>query len=179
MAARSLADRICNNTLEWNLDGVDFFFAGHSPNDEGDWNGGHGVDPRFHKLVIQSVRQICGDSKTISYSTIRQPFSGENWSDHIDDEDIIMAIHPWVDYITIGSWGPLGDAQIERIKFLGIPMDKLGLMIKGYGSLAPAKQAVDQVKEMGMAGVTLWSINKENEYYQGELARRVAEWLYL
>ena len=36
-----------------------------------------------------------------------------------------------------------------------------------------------KVKDLGMAGVTLFSINSENEEYRGELARRVAEELYL
>ena len=36
-----------------------------------------------------------------------------------------------------------------------------------------------KVKDLGMAGVTLFSINCENEEYRGELAKRVAEELYL
>ena len=36
-----------------------------------------------------------------------------------------------------------------------------------------------KVKDLGLAGVTLFSINSENEEYRGELARRVAEELYL
>ena len=36
-----------------------------------------------------------------------------------------------------------------------------------------------KVKDLGMAGMTLFSINSENEDYRGELARRVAEELYL
>ena len=42
-----------------------------------------------------------------------------------------------------------------------------------------AQRVVEQVKELGMTGVTLFSINKENERYRGEYARSLAETLYL
>jgi hypothetical protein len=36
-----------------------------------------------------------------------------------------------------------------------------------------------QVKELGLAGITLFTINKENEEYRGQYARGLAETLYL
>ena len=44
--------------------------------------------------------------------------------------------------------------------------------------LETVQEAARLIKEKGMSGINLFSINKENEKYRGQYARMVAEALY-
>merc|ERR1712150_11206 len=95
------------------------------------------------------------------------------------DTAIISAVHPYLDFITLKApYGTLSQERLTEINFLGVPLSKIGLMI-GYFNIDSVSEIVDQVKELGLAGVSLFSINSENESYRGELAQRIAEALYL
>ena len=65
------------------------------------------------------------------------------------------------------------------MNFVGIPLSKIGIMMGYVPSSDSITEIVGQVKELGLAGVSLFSINWENIGYRGELAQRVAEALYL
>ena len=123
--------------------------------------------------VLRHLRGLVGNTKTISYSTLN--------STHDDpDIPIISAIHPYLDFITLNLSEPLSKEMLIEFDFLGLPLSKIGIMM-GWGELLSSDgihQIVGQVKELGMAGVSLYSINWENENYRGELAQMVAEALY-
>ena len=70
--------------------------------------------------------------------------------------------------------------MLTEIEFLGIPLSKIGVIMMGATAISESiSPLVEQVKELGMAGVSLPSINFENAGFRGELAARIAEELYL
>ena len=94
------------------------------------------------------------------------------------DTAIIAAVHPYLDFINL--WQPdFSEAALAEIEFLGIPLSKFGIMMAYNPSPDTISQTVEQVKALGLSGLSLFSINLENREFRGELARRVAEALYL
>jgi len=177
--AQMLAERIHNNIVDWNLDGVDFYHLDITPGNP--WSGSAqdpGTSATYAKAVLRHLRALVGNTKTISYSTRFHQFS----FDH-PDMAIISAIHPYLDFITLDlstPWTtsePLSEEMLIELDFLGIPLSKIGIMM-ALPSSDSIDQIVGQVKELGMAGVSLYSINAENESFRGELAQTVAEALY-
>merc|ERR1712110_719916 len=99
---------------------------------------------------------------------------GRNVAPSDPDIAIISAVHPYLDFITLMNPyefdEPLSEEMLIEFDFLGIPLSKIGIMM-GWGELLSSDgihQIVGQVKELGMAGVSLYSINWENENYRGE-----------
>ena len=82
--------RIIKNIEDWDLDGVDFFFAGTYSDDLSD----PGFNVAFHMKVIQKLRSLVGSSKSISYTTIRDPFSFQS-----HELAVIASCHTLLDYI--------------------------------------------------------------------------------
>jgi hypothetical protein len=170
--ADGLARRIYKNIVDWDLDGVDFLYAGNVNNG---FNGGPGNHVGYHLAVIKALRKLVRDTKTISYSTIHSPFGYTT-----TETAVIAACHRYLDYITIHSYsGPLTEGELQDIADLDVPLSKIGFMLMYNPSSDEAKAMVEQVKELGMAGITLFTINKENEQYRGHYARMLAEALYL
>jgi len=172
--AEHLAERIHKNIVEWNLDGVDFYHLAITP---GNYDSGPfqnpGTNAAYAMTVLRHLRGLIGNTKTISYSTLN--------STH-DDPDIaiISSIHPYLDFITLNLSEPLSEDMLIELDFLGIPLSKIGIMM-GWGEFPSSdsiNSIVGQVKELGLAGVSLFSINWENTSFRGELAQRVAEALY-
>ena len=66
--------------------------------------------------------------------------------------------------------------------FHGIPLSKVGAVLYP-GDLSPGYEQlnewVDKIKRRGLAGISLFSINKENNAYHGTYAKMIAELLYL
>ena len=69
---------------------------------------------------------------------------------------------------------------------IGIPLSKVGAIFVTEGdyeaewpSTEAVVQAVDTIKARGLAGISLFSINSENNRFYGEFAKMVAELLYL
>ena len=124
--------------------------------------------------VVRNLHGLAASWGTkISYSTLDSTLDSP-------DIAIISAIHPYLDFITLNLSEPLSEEMLIEFEFLGIPLSKIGIMM-GWGeelSSDSIYKIVRQVKELGMAGVSLHSINWENENFRGELAEMVAEALY-
>jgi len=70
--------------------------------------------------------------------------------------------------------------------FLGIPLSKIGAILYpegDYGFDWPSNEQVaewiNKIKARGLAGLSLFSINKENNRFRGDFAKIIAELLYL
>ena len=176
--ATHLAERIHKNIQDWNLDGVDFYHLDINPLQA--WSG-RGQDPgtsaTYAYAVLRHLRGLVGNTKTISYTTKPNYGLFERFLD--PDTAIISAVHPYLDFITLWSTEPLNENQLAEMNFVGIPLSKIGIMMGYVPSSDSITEIVGQVKELGLAGVSLFSINWENSGYRGELAQRVAEALYL
>merc|ERR1711892_359559 len=176
--ASQLAERISRNIEDWDLDGVDFFFTG---NEEPNWAEAPGFSVAYHMYVIRQVRALVGPSKTISYSTIHQPIS--TYFSH--EVAVIASSHAYLDFINLGGYSVdnvLSYEAIAQIEMFGVPLNKVGLVMNidhGVPELDEVQKIASQVKELGLSGINLFSINKENEKFRGEFARMVAEALYL
>ena len=177
--AKHLAERIHKNIVDWDLDGVDFYNLDVSNSYA--WSGERqdpGTSATYSMAVLRHLRKLVGNTKTISYSTISNwVFDSSEY--HFDpDTAIISAIHRYLDFITLSRVEPLSQEMLTDINFLGIPMSKIGIMMTQSWEDLPSSesisQIVGQVKELGMAGVSLYSINSENSEFRGALAARVA-----
>ena len=69
---------------------------------------------------------------------------------------------------------------------IGIPLSKIGAIFVTEGdyeaewpSTEALIEAVNTIKARGLAGLSLFSINSENNRFLGEFAKMVAELLYL
>jgi len=142
------------------------------------WSGSHqdpGTSGAYALAVLMNLRRLVGNTKTITYSTSRFSASGYLYYTQMA---IIATIHPHLDVINLDTYGALSQDQLADLELHNIPLSKIGLLTTRM-TMDLIGPIVDQVKDLGMAGVTLFSINSENEEYRGELARRVAEELYL
>jgi len=171
--AEHLAERIHDNIVDWNLDGVDFYHLAITPSGINGEFQKPGANAAYAMAVVRHLRGLVGNTKIISYSTLNSTR---------DDPDIaiISSIHHYLDFITLTLFEPLGEEMLIELDFLGIPLSKIGIMM-GFGRNLTSdaiNQIVGQVKELGMAGVSLHSINWENSNFRGELAKTVAESLY-
>lgn len=169
--AWKLANRIYKNIQDWDLDGVDFFFAGEYVDI---WSGRNGYNAAYHRAVIMELRELVGSTKTISYTTIIGGFGHKSF-----DIGVIASCHPFLDYINIGSYD---DESFTLLEMYGVPLNKVGLLLwkrtNGIPDTESAQEAVKVVKERGLSGLSLFSINKENERFRGQYARMVAGSLY-
>lgn len=169
--AWKIAKRIYQNIQDWDLDGVDFFFAGEYVDI---WSGKNGYNAAYHRAVIMELRELVGSTKTISYTTILGGFGHKSF-----DIGVIASCHPYLDFINIGSYD---NQTLTNLQMYGVPLNKVGLLLwkrtDGIPDSESAKEAAMIVKERGLSGLSLFSINKENERFRGQYARMVAEALY-
>jgi len=173
--AELLADRIYMNIRDWHLDGVDFYHLAVTSGDPESGPFQHpGTNAAYALAVVRHLRgRAASWGAKISYSTLNSTLDSP-------DIAIISAIHPYLDFITLSLSEPLSEEMLIELDFLGIPLSKIGIMM-GFGRNLTSdaiNQIVGQVKELGMAGVSLHSINWENSNFRGELAKTVAESLY-
>jgi len=170
--ATQLAYRIHKNIQDWDLDGVDFFFAGNYDV----WDAQPGYNVLYHMAVISNLRERVGSSKTISYSTIRSPFPYDSFT---HEAGVIAACHTYLDYINMPSDIVFNHEALAQLQRFGVPFSKVGVLLEGVGYESErVREIVNLVKEMGMSGINLFSINKENEEYRGEYAKMIAKALY-
>jgi len=193
--AIALAERIVKNVEDWDLDGVDFFFTGPQnsvqyyptttiPNYSMPGPGGSVV---YHYMAIKALRGLLPPGKTISYTTTHAVdfVNGEPYGHATLMETVIAACHPFLDSISFHAEKALDYQNLEAIEALGIPLSKLGAVFVKEGSeeLLPStvemEAAVMTIKERGLAGLSVFSINQENNLFRGAWARMVAELLYL
>jgi len=169
--AEKLAHRIYRNILDWDLDGVDFYHLGSYPgdNESGPFQN-PGANAAYAMAVLDKLRGL------VRHMTLSYSFLQYNYDDF--DIAIISAIHPYLDFITLSLNEPMGENLLLDLDFHGIPLSKIGIMINAKTNSDSINQIVGQVKELGMAGVSLYSINMENQMFRGELAKTVAETLY-
>ena len=109
VSADQLVDRIVKNVEDWNLDGVDFFFAGPQeaqfwiPQSDYDCCVRPGNSASYHLAVIKGLRTKLPKSKTISYTTTHDVIFkcefGNNYCGNIMNT-VIGATHPYLDWIT-------------------------------------------------------------------------------
>ena len=118
---------------------------------------------------------------TISYFTLdsgnygsKNHFGGDEIR---HDTAIISTVHPYLDLIDPSPIEQLGQEALTETLLLGILLSKVGEYPDTLGE--SASPMVSQVNELGMAGVSLFSISQENCWFRGELKTRVAEELYL
>jgi len=160
-----LARRIYKNIVDWDLDGVDFFWAGLESNELSNRNG---VNPTYHWAVVKELRRLVGPTKTISYTTIFGP-----------EVSMLASCHPFLDYINIYYYS---DYYLGDLELYNIPLSKIGILLWERDGEFPDTEAVQEaaklVKERGLSGLSLFSINQENERYRGQFARMIAETLY-
>ena len=109
-AAYYLATRIAKNIRDWDLDGVDFYFDG--PKEDQFWNPpgyeccvNPGNSAIYHLAVIKSLRRLLPKEKTISYTTTHDiDFSCYDlqfgYGCATIMETVIMAVHPYLDWIS-------------------------------------------------------------------------------
>merc|ERR1711892_720468 len=165
--ASQLARRISQNIEDWDLDGVDFFFAG---NDDPQGFSSPGYNAGYHMDVITKVRGLVDPSKTFSYSTIRQPFTNGLGNHEVA---VIAACHPYLDFINLNTYNSvLSYEVIAQLEMYGVPLSKVGIVLRGLPEMDKVNNIASQVKELGMSGINLFSINKENEKFRGEFAKR-------
>jgi len=200
--ASGLAHRIAKNIEDWNLDGVDFFFAGStegcmwSENPLASHCSTKGSSVLFHYTVIKLLRRLLPSSKTISYTTNHSvDFVSKEGHDHCHAnnnenpcgeanimEAVIAATHPFLDKFSFKAVKALDDENLDAMEVLGIPLSKLGAVFVNEDLDTPSsfevmKAKIAKIKERGLAGLSLFSINQENSRYRGEWARFVAGWL--
>jgi hypothetical protein len=150
--ARSLADRIYKNIVDWDLDGVDFFNAEAS---HCYWHEHcQGTSVPFHLEVIGRLRRLVGNTKTISYTTLHQPF-GYNSGYHYHERYVIAACHHLLDYITTGYGdNVLSPDTLDDLAFFGVPLSKIGLLLEidyDFPTSNATDTMIDQVRQINMA----------------------------
>merc|ERR1719367_2292662 len=185
--ASMFVDRIVRNVADWNLDGVDFIFAGAQ---EGCvWSSAgyphcnrQGNNVFFHYTVIKKLRRMLPPTKTISYTTTHcvnfvaelencggEP--GNNYYPHFEAtlmETVIAAAHPFLDKFSFNAATALDDENLDAMAALGIPLSKLGAVytMTSDPSFNEMQTAVEKIKERELAGLSLFSINQENTRYR-------------
>merc|ERR1712018_289132 len=190
--ASMLVDRIVRNVADWNLDGVDFIFAGAQEgcmwSSYGDSHcNKQGNNVFFHYAVIKKLRRLLPRTKTISYTTTHcVNFVGElencegepagkygypNFEATLM-ETVIAAVHPFLDKFSFNAATALDDENLDAMAALGIPLSKLGAVFPMFypdPSFNEMQTAVAKIKERNLAGLSLFSINLENSKYRGSL----------
>merc|ERR1719450_318850 len=202
VSARSLVSRIVKNVADWNLDGVDFIFAGAQEGCVWSSSGGtsycnrQGNNVFFHYAVIKRLRRLLPPTKTISYTTTHcVNFVGEmdkcetiagSYPDFEATimETVIAAAHPFLDKFSFNAASALDDENLDAMAALGIPLSKLGAVYfmpgdEDHPTFNEMQAAVEKIKERELAGLSLFSINQENNRFRGAFTRFVAELLYL
>ena len=93
---------------------------------------------------------------------------------------VIAASHPYLDWITLSAIC-INDENLDAMAAFGIPLSKVGVIFSNeyHYEVPEVTVAVEKIKDRGLAGLSLFSINKENNRFQGQFARTVAELLYL
>ena len=176
--ARFLAQRMANNVVEWDLDGVDIFTGGWYSSG----NVGYGKNVAFHYHVIKQLRKLLPADKTISYTIFTPPaiFEGSvvTW---FPMETIIVSSHKYLDSINI-QWPQSAQDAEDFYTFLtnelDVPASKIGMLIT-ENHIDSVWDITNSIKEKGFNGVSLFSVNKENELYGGNLLKLIAGNLYI
>jgi len=198
--ALNFAQRVKKNVEDWNFDGVDFFNQDFSEDQFWDancpgfcqdnapsnrWNK-PGQSVVYHSMVISQVREALGPTKTISYTKFRSYKRGYWGSDRLPNA-VIAATHPYLDYITVGAFGDAENRRDtrEELQTFGIPLNKVGFLLDtnrqshNWPTNTEIEEVINEVKDYGMAGISLYHINMENNEMHGHFARMLAELLYL
>merc|ERR1712107_119673 len=137
--AAKFAARVKKNVEDWNFDGVDFFYLfqddrqywddscpGHCqdyPPTYGErWNQ-PGRSVEYNSRVIREVRAALGSSKTISLTSLGKFELGihnEDYSYKMEmTNNVIVASHPYLDYITVAVNARADKGQESNFNHLG------------------------------------------------------------
>jgi len=178
--ADELARRMKENAKEWDLDGIDIFTLGT-------YTAGFsyfGYNAGFHSRVIKSLRSELPPEKTISYTIWMDPCT--QWMDpwHPMD-DVIAATHKYLDFIYIRLLPENEECVLNRlINDLGVPASKIGWLMEIEDWMAEEIEEetmlflTNSVRERGLHGLSLFSVNKENNRYYGQFLEATAQELY-
>jgi len=202
--AAKFAARVKKNVEDWNFDGVDFFYLyqddkqywddscpGHCqdyPPTYGErWNQ-PGRSVEYNSRVIREVRAALGSSKTISLTSLGNFELGTNNGEYSYKmemtNNVIVASHPYLDYITVAVDANSRQGAREQLQSFGISLNKVGFLldINSQSQYWPSNDVVEdiinEVKSYRMAGLSLYTINMENNAMRGNFARMVAELMY-
>jgi len=195
VSADKLAKRIAKNLADWDLDGVDFYFDG--PTESQFWNPPEntwdccvypGNSALYHLAVIKTLRMILPQEKTISYTTTHDvSFTCEDiLTCSTIMNTVITAGHHYLDWISFKASSALADKTLNDMVDLGIPLSKVGAVLYPTGNPThdwPTDEQVaswaETIKTRELAGLSLFSINKENNQFHGKYVTKVAELLYM
>jgi len=184
--ADQLATRMKNNIKERDLDGVDIFTLGTSTPGYTSF----GKNSGFHSRVIKSLRGDLPPGKTISYTIKTDPCENMNgihlWHPM---EDVIALSHKYLDsiYIELQSLYIASLPGQEEcvlnllINELGVPAHKIGWYLELTNDDMVEERMLfltNSVRERGLHGLSLFSVNKENGRFDGQLLQTIAEELY-
>ena len=176
--ADMLATRMTNNVKEWDLDGVDIFTLGIGTFGYSDF----GMNAAFHSRVIKSLRNELAPEKTISYTILTAPCSSDPWWHPMND--VIALSHEYLDSIYL-EMTPLKEECVLNyfINELGVPASKIGWLMEIDSSSPDNEEEMmlfltKSVKSRGLHGLSLFSVNKENNRYHAQFLKAIAEELY-
>jgi len=176
--ADELARRMKENTKEWDLDGVDIFTLG--VNDPGFTF--FGKNAGFHNRVIKSLRSELPQEKTISYTIFSDPCHDMAPWDLIwhPMNDVIALSHKYLDFIYIKLEPENEECVLNLlINEYGVPASKIGWMMEMDDKEEETMLFLtNSVRERGLHGLSLFSVNKENNRYYGQFLEATAQELY-
>ena len=188
VAAGKLATRIAKNVNDWNLDGIDFFYNSGLMNhfmtyetENGYCRVWPGNTATYHFAVIRQLRAKLPAGKTISFTATNIVDFRASSPIATTITTVIAACHPYLDWITLSD-NSINNENLDAMAAFGVPLSKVGVILRNEFAeyeVPVVAAAVEKIKERGLAGLSLFSINKENNRFQGEFARTVAELLYL
>jgi len=190
VSAYALAQRIAKNVFDWDLDGVDFYYNHNNeyqywvPPEEEIYYDFAGTSPGYHISVIRNLHQLFTHTgKTISFTTNRYIALGNDiyYPTGVYETTfgtVIKAAHPFIDWISWPAGSAFDDDNLWWLTWHGIPYSKIvGLVGVEYCN-GPSEDFIvewtDKIKDLGLGGLKLNSINRENAYFSGQYVKMLA-----
>ena len=185
--AEQLVNRIVNNVYDWDLDGVDIFTIG-----QWDWSfSKNGQNVGFHYYVFKNLRHALPAEKTISYTISRNSYNcpqyeGQNMNHYTQwhpMEEVISSAHRYIDYVNIEIKPECEEWTVDFMtNELGVPAYKIGWLLEFSSGMNLNEDIeermvflVNSIKQRGLKGLSLFTVNKEHNHYRGEFVKQIAQ----
>ena len=178
--AENLAQRIVQNVLDWDFDGIDIMALMSEP-----VYGNRHQSVAFHYAVIKKLRKYLPAGKTISYTSLAAPvgkFAGDVNVWH-PMEEIIAATHRYLDYVNVQVFDWNIEFAFDYLTVeLGVPAEKIGWLMQdqhfGNGLEEIMVPLVDSIRQRGLRGLSFYNANQEHNHFRGEFLREIARYMY-